>query len=251
VTRSSSSAVREAVVLAAGNGDRFRNGTRQSKLLHAVLGQPLILRTLTTAAAAGISSFEVVLGYQADSVRRVIERGAPAGTTVHFTYNPEWHLENGVSVLAVRDRFATRRFALLMGDHLFEPEVLSMLRQLPVARDESILAIDSRPAAPDVAAEATQVRMDGDYITAIGKGLGAYDALDTGLFVCAPTLFDALIAARTSGDTTLSGGIRVLAAQRLMRGADAGGAAWYDIDTLSDLTTAEGLLRAEPLPELA
>lgn len=90
MTRASSTAVRDAVVLAAGNGDRFQNGTRQSKLLHSVLGQPLILRTLATAAAAGISFFEVVLGYQADSVRRVVERGAPEGTTVHFTYNPEW-----------------------------------------------------------------------------------------------------------------------------------------------------------------
>jgi len=251
VTRSPSLTVREAVVLAAGNGDRFQNGTRQSKLLHAVLGQPLILRTLATAAAAGITSFEVVLGYQADSVRRVVERGAPRGTRVHFTYNAEWHLENGVSVLAARHRFADRRFALLMGDHLFEAPVLSMLGRVPAGANESILAIDTQPATPEVAAEATQVRLDGDYITAIGKGLGDYDALDTGLFVCAPALFDALTAARASGDTTLSGGIRRLAARRLMRAADVGGASWYDIDTLADLTTAEGLLSAEPQPEPA
>ena len=56
--------------------------------------------------------------------------------------------------------------------------------------------------------------MDGDRITAIGKDLGAYDALDTGLFVCSPTLFDALDARDAGGDTTLSGGIRQLAAQR-------------------------------------
>ena len=251
MTRSPSLTVREAVVLAAGNGDRFRNGTRQSKLLHAVLGQPLILRTLATAAAAGITSFEVVLGYQAESVRRVVERGTPRGTTVHFTYNAEWHLENGVSVLAARHRFADRRFALLMGDHLFEAPVLSMLGRAPVGPNESILAIDRQPAAPEVAAEATQVRLDGDYITAIGKGLGEYDALDTGLFVCAPALFDALTTARASGDTTLSGGIRRLAARRLMRAADVGGASWYDIDTLADLTTAEGFLSAEPQPEPA
>jgi choline kinase len=251
VIRASSIAVREAVVLAAGNGDRFQNGTRQSKLLHSLLGQPLIVRTLATAASAGISSFEVVLGYQADSVRRVIERGAPAGTTIHFTYNPEWHLENGVSALAVRERFPDRRFALLMGDHLFEAPVLSRLLRMQVEQHVSVLAIDTRPAPPDVAAEATQVRMDGRYVTAIGKDLDDYDALDTGLFVCSPTLFDALIAARDSGDTTLSGGIRRLAAQRLMRGADVRGASWYDIDTLADLTTAESRLSPQPQPASA
>jgi CTP:molybdopterin cytidylyltransferase MocA len=37
--------VDKALVLAAGNGDRFRNPTRESKLLQPVLGRPLIIRT--------------------------------------------------------------------------------------------------------------------------------------------------------------------------------------------------------------
>jgi choline kinase len=127
--------VRDAIVLAAGNGDRFQNGTRRSKLLQPVLGQPLILRTLSTAAAAGVTAFEIVVGYQADMLRDAVQRGAPRGTTVHFTYNAEWHLENGVSVLAARERLADRRFALLMGDHLFEPRVLSRLLRLAVRPD--------------------------------------------------------------------------------------------------------------------
>jgi choline kinase len=243
--------VRDAVVLAAGNGDRFQNGSRQSKLLQPVLGQPLILRTIATAIEAGISSFEIVVGYQADRVRDAIQRGAPRGVAIAFTYNPEWHLENGVSVLAVRHRFHDRRFALLMGDHLFEPAVLSDLLRMPVAEDESILAIDARPVPLDVAAEATKVRVTGDHITAIGKELGTYDALDTGLFVCSPALFGALDSAREAGDTTLSGGIRLLASRGLMRGADVGAATWYDIDTMADLATAESLLASRPEPEPA
>ena len=47
--------VRTALVLAAGNGDRFVNGSRESKLLQPVLGEPLILRTLRTAVEAGIT----------------------------------------------------------------------------------------------------------------------------------------------------------------------------------------------------
>jgi choline kinase len=243
--------VRDAVVLAAGNGDRFKNGTRQSKLLEPVLGRPLILRTLATAAEAGISSFHIVVGYQAEKLRAVVEDGAPHGTTVHVTYNPEWHLENGVSVLSVRERLHDRRFALLMGDHLFEASVLSRLLRLAVHADESILAIDARTVAPEVAAEATKVRVTGDHITAIGKDLGTYDALDTGLFVCAPALFPALEIARQAGDTTLSGGIRELAARGLMRGADIGAANWCDIDTLADLAVAEDLLASEPESEVA
>ena len=93
--------------------------------------------------------------------------------------------------------------------------------------------------------EATKVRLHGSRIIAIGKALTEYDALDTGLFVCAPSLFGALESARAEGDTTLSGGIRILAARGLMRAVDVGDATWCDIDTIDDLHAAESLLDTE------
>jgi choline kinase len=233
--------IRDALVLAAGNGDRFRSGLQRSKLLQPILGDPIIIRTLTTARDAGIRRAEIVLGYQAESLRAVIEAAAPAGLAVHFSFNPEWQLENGVSVLAARDRLRNR-FALLMGDHLFDARMLACLGTFPAQRRECLLAVDSRPVPPEVAAEATKVRMMGSHITAIGKDLAAYDALDTGVFVCSPSLFAAIDESRAAGDTTLSGGIRRLAARRLMRGVDIGDAAWFDIDTMDDLHHAESLL---------
>jgi choline kinase len=235
--------VRDALILAAGNGDRFLNGTRHSKLLQPLLGQPLILRTIDTAREAGISSFDIVLGYQAELLRAAIEQGAHPLVSIHFSHNPEWRLENGVSVLAARHSLGNRRFALLMGDHVFEPQVLARLLATPVVEHESLLAIDRQPTTLEIAVEATKVRMTGSRITAIGKDLYPYDALDTGLFVCSPSLFDALDASRATGDTTLSGGIRHLANRGLMRGVDIGDAAWYDIDTMAELEAAEHLLQ--------
>lgn len=237
-----SAPVRHALVLAAGNGDRFTSSTGTSKLLQSVLGQPLILRTLETAREAGITQFDIVVGYQADAVRAVVEQHRQAGTTTNFIFNPDWHSENGVSAMAARTACARGRFALLMGDHLFDADVLARALAADVKPRESILAIDSRPAAPDVAAEATKVRTAGDYIVAIGKELEPYDAFDTGLFVCDPVLFDALDDSIAAGDTTLSGGIRRLAARRLMRSLDIGDARWCDIDTPADLQAAESLL---------
>jgi 1L-myo-inositol 1-phosphate cytidylyltransferase / CDP-L-myo-inositol myo-inositolphosphotransferase len=235
--------VNKALVLAAGNGDRFRSLTRESKLLQPVFGRPLIIRTIETARAAGIRAFEIVLGYQADRVRATIERHAPPDVAIDFTHNPDWHLENGVSVLAARSRLRSR-FALLMGDHLFEARVLRQLLLAPVGAGESLLAVDSRPTSAEIAAEATKVRIIGSHIVAIGKALRRYDALDTGLFVCAPSLFAALESSCTAGDTTLSGGIRILAARGLMRSFHIGDARWCDIDTIEDLHSAESLLES-------
>lgn len=235
---------RDAVILAAGNGDRFRLSPHHSKLLHPVLGQPLILRTLESAAAAGISAVAVVLGYEADRVRAVIERHPVPGVTVRFAYNPDWHRENGVSTLAARDLVGARRFALLMGDHLFDPAVLERLRTVRAAPGDSLLAIDRHVTDPVVIAEATRVRLEGDRIVAIGKQLEPWDAIDTGLFVFTPDIFETLEEAVAKGNTTLSGGVQRLASRGRMRGIEIGGAAWCDVDTVEDLEAAESLLSA-------
>jgi 1L-myo-inositol 1-phosphate cytidylyltransferase len=230
--------VQRAVILAAGNGDRFQSGSHHSKLLATVSGVPLIVRTLTCAAEAGITDAHVVLGFDAAAVQHAVARGAPAGLRVRFHLNHEWHKENGLSALVTRRQVGAQPFALLMADHLFEPPVLRRLLNTPTHAGETLLAVDSGPARPDVVAEATKVRMTGDRVTAIGKDLAPHDALDTGMFVCQSSVFDALDNACALGDTTLSGGIRRLAACRLVRGVDIGRAMWFDVDTMSDLSTA-------------
>jgi len=69
-------------------------------------------------------------------------------------------------------------------------------------------------------------------------------ALDTGLFVFTPALFDALEEAVCDGETMLSAGVQRLARQRRMRGVDIGAASWCDVDTLDDLRVAESLFGA-------
>jgi choline kinase len=238
--------VRRAIILAAGNGDRFYNPAHDSKLLQPLLGQPILLRTIAAAHEAGVEHVTIVLGYQADRVRALAGRAASSRLSLSFVVNPRWRLENGVSALAAREAIGCERFALLMGDHVFEPDVLSRMLRTPADDGESLLAVDAREVTPEVADEATKVRRVGSRIVAIGKDLRDYDALDTGVFVCSPSLFGALEAAQAGGDTTLSGGIRVLAARGLMRGFEIGDARWCDIDTVSDLAAAETVLAAVP-----
>ena len=233
--------VSRAVILAAGNGDRFRSPAHSSKLIQPLQGEPIILRTLRAARAAGLEHATVVLGYQADQVRAVVRNGAPPGLELTFVLNPDWQLENGVSALAARQH-GRERCALLMGDHVFEPDVLRRMLSHETPPDASLLAVDSGPVSASIAEEATKVRRNGSRIVAIGKELTDYDALDTGMFVCGPALFPALEAAQRGGDTTLSGGIRALAARRLMYAFDIGDASWCDIDTVADLDAAEAIL---------
>ena len=111
----------------------------------------------------------------------------------------------------------------------------------PVAPGDSVLAVDDRQADPNLVDEATRVRLYGDRIVAIGKGLTPWDALDTGMFVFTPALYRALRDARADGETTLSAGVQRLAARGVMRAAAVVDSSWCDIDTSDDLDIAEEL----------
>src|SRR5258708_26331497 len=163
----------------------------------------MLLRSIEAARDAGVQAVTVVLGYQADRVRALVERGAPPDLGISFVFNPDWQLENGVSALAARPLAGRGHFALLMGDHIFEPPVLDRLLRQKVG-DDSLLAVDARPATPAQAAEATKVRRHGSRIVAIGKDLTAYDALDTAAFGCPPRLFPPLHLAIPPGTPTLT-----------------------------------------------
>ena len=233
--------VRQAIILAAGNGDRFHQASPRSKLLASVGGMPILAHTLASAAEAGIADAHIILGYDAERVWAVACRTAPERLRLIFHYNFRWREENGLSLLAARP-YTSGPFAVMMGDHLFDSAVLRRLLSTPTPEGEALLAVDRGPQSPEFVGEATKVRMHGNRVTAVGKGLHPFDALDTGLFICQPSVFEAAAESCASGDTTLTGGIHRLAERGLITGVDIGGAAWCDIDTTDDLETAEQLL---------
>ena len=231
-------AVTEAIILAAGNGDRFADPAHRSKLLYEMAGRPLIARTLEAASAAGILHAHVVVGYRPAEIAAACRRLAPRRLRLSFHVNDAWQLENGVSVLAAR-RAAPQRFAVLMGDHVFPSASLRRMRELGLAVGEAAVAVDRRIGNAALVAEATRVLTDGDRVVAIGKALDDFDALDTGLFVFDASLFDALERSCAAGDTTLTGGVRLLAEAGCIRAMPIGDASWFDIDTPADLRAAE------------
>jgi choline kinase len=87
----------------------------------------------------------------------------------------------------------------------------------------------------------------------IGKEIAHYDALDTGMFLCSPVLFDRLESAGRDGNCSLSDGMRQLARERSLRALEIGGAEWQDVDTPEALAHAEsffeGRLLRDPLVE--
>jgi hypothetical protein len=87
--------------------------------------------------------------------------------------------------------------------------------------------------------DATKVRREGDRVTAIGKGLEPWDAIDAGCFVLTPAVFDALRRVPASEPRSVSSGMRQLVAQGALGAVEIVDTPWVDVDTPADLALAD------------
>ena len=79
-------------------------------------------------------------------------------------------------------------------------------------------------------------------IIEIEKNLVEYNAVDTGLFLLSPVIFDALEEAMLDGDCSLSDGIRSLSGKGKMGVFDIKEGFWQDVDTPASLKHAKFML---------
>lgn len=228
------------MILAAGYGRRLGSQDHgvPKPLMH-VCGRPLIDYALGQAAAAGCGEAIVVLGNSGGRVQAHLE-SADTPLEVRVAVNPDYHLPNGVSLLAA-EPFIEGPFFLQMSDHLFGEAVLSGLAEEGVAAGNSLrLLVDRAPVYTDDE-DATKVCLDGGSITAIGKELPRWDAVDTGCFLLDPRVFDALREVEKPEERSVTAGMRRLIAEGLFAGVELRDVTWVDVDTPLDHEEAERL----------
>ncbi len=237
----------QAVILAAGMGSRLQSlghGAPISKPLVKLAGEEMILRTMRTINSAGVEHFVVVLGYMAEELRSFVEHAAKNQPfDVEFVFNPRWNgFANGLSLLAA-EKLVRGPFLLSMCDHAFDREIPQRLVNEDNGDFEVRLCIDRKIDSVYDLDDATKVITENDRITAIGKELPQYNAVDCGLFLCRAGIFTELHAVEAEkGDASLSDGMRRLGARGQFGYMDIGAAMWQDADTPETLENAEKLM---------
>jgi len=235
----------KCLIIAAGRGSRL-SSKGNSKPLVPLLGLPLIERTILTAKKGDINDFYVVTGYEGEKVRRYLDKlGQRTNTNITHVINEEWEKGNGISVLKARD-LIKEPFILLMADHLFDYSILDDLKKEQISEDEIILAVDRNIESNKFVDidDVTKILIeDNNKITAIGKNISNYNAYDTGIFLCSPVLFRAIEDSFLStGDSTLSGGIRILSGNGNAKTFDVQDSYWIDVDDEKAFSKAKNLL---------
>ena len=232
-----------AVVLAAGDGGRLGPYTSSSpKPLIGLEGRRIIDYTLDSLEESGVLEAVVVTGYLGDRLRETLSAGWEGAMDLRFVHNPDFKGGATTSLAAARTACSDEPFILAMADHLLSPPLIGKLVDAALDRTCcSFVAADFQLREAAYAHEATKLALDETgRVTAIGKDVGDWDALDTGAFYCRPEVWDALEEIPRGAELSVL--FAQLAARGLLHAADVSGAFWYDIDTVEDLAVATALI---------
>jgi 1L-myo-inositol 1-phosphate cytidylyltransferase len=230
------------LIVAAGMGGRLRE-KGPSKPLVPVKGVGLLERVIFRARDAGVERFFVVSGYRGEDVRSALDAlSRREGLQIVHVVNEEWQRANGVSVLKAKP-LLREPFLLSMCDHLFDPEIIRSLMGSTLERDTVTLAVDFNVTGSiNDLDDVTRVKCVNGRIENIGKVIRDFNAIDTGVFLCTPVIFEALEASQAAGDDSISGAMNVLAREGKARAFDVHGRLWLDVDDPASFDKAEELL---------
>lgn len=218
------------LIIAAGQGTRIKP-KGNIKPLVPLLGVALIERVICIAMKGGADEFVVVTGYEGDKLAFFLQQLAKRlNVPIIIIQNNEWQKENGISVLSAR-YILEEPFLLLMADHIFDPDIIRLLKEQSLHKGEILLAVDTDKNNPMVDMEdVTRVLIQDGYILDIGKTIDDFNGFDTGIFFCTPAIFAALDhAKKIDNDASLSAAIRVLAKKKQAKAIQTNGF-WIDVD---------------------
>ena len=230
----------KTLIIATRDGTRLK--LKKPKCLVRISKHKLIELILNTCKNAGLEDFLLVTGYKAEMVEKSVKNIASKyKIRVKFIYNDEWEKENGISVYKAKE-WINEKFLLLMSDHLFEPAMLNKLLTYSNTQ-ECIIGVDKDLTKLYDLEEATKVKLYEDKVIDIGKHLNNYNAVDTGLFLLNPLIFEVLEGLIAKKQYKLNDAFTLLARRDKLQAADLSGYFWIDIDTKQDLQFAREVAR--------
>lgn len=244
------SPTKTAVLLVAGIGSRLRPLTDdRPKALMDLGGQTLLGHAVKTLLAHGVDHIVLATGYREDAVRGAMETaGLGDRVRVEYCRNEAFEsTQNAVSLLLCEQAIGGRDFFKLDGDLLFDREVLGRLELAGGGRAGIAAAIDARA---NLGEEEMKVTVEGDRLTAFGKGLDPRQSFGESIGIervsgaAVSSLFHGLRDAYATGRTQLY--YEDIYSELLGKGVEGFAVAvsdlpWMEIDTPEDLANARAL----------
>ncbi len=157
------------IILAAGRGSRLNGTAKESpKCLVEIGGMTLVERQIRVLHKAGIDDITVVVGCQAERVRR------ECGHRITYVENPHYASTNSMYSLWMARPLLYEGFVVLNCDVLFHP---ALLGDLLSARHENALLLAYREAnQPEFGDEEMKVKVRGGRVVEMSKTMNPAEA---------------------------------------------------------------------------
>ena len=179
--------MRQAIVLAAGEGERMHPLTSSlPKVMLPIGGKPLLEHLVARAKEAGIERFVIVVGHQKEKITDHFGDGSDLGVAIEYVVQEE-RLGTGHALLLAEGR-AEDRFLVMNGDVLCDAASLS-----GVVESEGLAVAAVRVEDPDPEVDQILEVEDGVLKSVAGRGKSPPSHLiSAGICLLDKRIFEAL-----------------------------------------------------------
>jgi choline kinase len=238
----------KGVIIAAGAGTRLKDLTRDiPKPLINVRGKPLIEYTLQAFIETGFKKLGIVLGHKGHLLQRHLGDGSRYNIRIEYLPNDNYWRGNATSISACRSFIGHEPFIVSVADHMISPEILQLL--LESYKAYHTLCVDRQKRIFLQINDATKVWVnESGFVERIGKKLQHCNAIDTGVFLFRPGIFEHISAYPHKDRCSITRIVmHMIASGHLISTCDVSGSFWFDVDTQDDLRDAQSVMRQRML----
>lgn len=118
--------IKQAIILAAGEGQRLRPFTASKpKVMLPIANKPILQYVVEALAANGVHEIIMVVGYCREKVQDYFSSGESFGASIRYVVQ---HQQLGTAHALWQARnLAAERFLVLLGDNIIEPDNLTSI----------------------------------------------------------------------------------------------------------------------------
>lgn len=226
---------KQAVVLAAGEGERLRPFTASKpKVMIKVANKPILQYVIEALERNGIRGIILVVGYKKEKIMDYFEDGKALGVEIDYVFQK--HLLGTGDALKQAEGKADERFLVLPGDNVIEADTISDSGLLDIDENEDAILIKAHKDVSKYGVVTVENGMAEDIIEKPSKEIS--NLVNTGIYAFEKGIFGFIDGKLTSGlRSMIRSGNRVKACET--RGA------WLDAVYPWDILRLNGIVLRE------
>lgn len=246
--------VNEAIILAAGFGNRIRElSGKIPKPLLKVGTKSLLQHNIEQLIKAKISIIYIVTGYRSKLIEdHVAKLQKILPVQLFLVHNSHPHLGNGKSLMAAKNFIKSPYCLLTMVDNFPDYNIFVRAKEAvgAISKINGMgLCIDHYPKYNFQINDATKVSTKNERIINIGKKIERYDGIDMGVFLINMRELKKLNIEKRRLKLTITDIMKywIEEAKRPFISIDCSGLFWTDIDTKVDLKLTQEVIPKIPV----